>query len=276
MGMTRQQARRPAAFLSMALAATFVAAMVRPVSAELSQYLYHSNVIVTGYDMRQRPWGFAQALREVIVKLTGEPRLRDDPRVLALANHPDGYVTFFSYIDLMAYRHVHDDQGTYDRPYDLTVHFDPAKIDKFVADIGERPWSGERPVIVPVIAMRGFTGTTVLDADDPNDATQLESMRSVARDFAISARFPTKTELRAWGVSINHVAVAHPEPSPHEALVTGTLVFDESIPGWVGSWRMRWKGTDYAWGIRGVNYDEAFRDIVRGVVRVASGHGKPD
>jgi len=25
-----------------------------------------------------------------------------------------------------------------------------------------------------------------------------------------------------------------------------------------------------------VNYDEAFRDAIRGVVRVASGHGTPD
>jgi len=36
---------------------------------------------------------------------------------------------------------------------------------------------------------------------------------------------------------------------------------------------MRWHDTDYAWGISGVNYDTAFRSIVRGVVRVASGHG---
>jgi hypothetical protein len=39
---------------------------------------------------------------------------------------------------------------------------------------------------------------------------------------------------------------------------------------------MRWHGVEYAWGIHGVNYDQAFRDLVRGVVRVASGHGAPD
>jgi hypothetical protein len=39
---------------------------------------------------------------------------------------------------------------------------------------------------------------------------------------------------------------------------------------------MRWRGVDYAWGIKGVNYDEAFRDLVRGVLRVASGHGAPE
>jgi hypothetical protein len=39
---------------------------------------------------------------------------------------------------------------------------------------------------------------------------------------------------------------------------------------------MRWRGLDYAWRISGVNFDEAFRDIMRGVARVASGHGAPD
>jgi len=51
--------------------------------------------------------------------------------------------------------------------------------------------------------------------------------------------------------------------------------FQRSIPGWVGSWRLRRRGVDYAGGIKGINYDEAFRDIVRGVLRVASGHGAP-
>ena len=39
---------------------------------------------------------------------------------------------------------------------------------------------------------------------------------------------------------------------------------------------MRWDGADYRWGIGGVNYDAAFRNIVRGVVLAASGTGSPD
>jgi len=48
------------------------------------------------------------------------------------------------------------------------------------------------------------------------------------------------------------------------------------VPGWIGKWRMRWQGADYGWGISGVNYDAAFRNIVRGVVLAASGAGLPD
>ena len=104
-------------------------------------------MIVTGYDMRSRPSGFARALREVLVKLSGEPRLDLDPRVRELSIHADHLVTTFDYVDQMAGIKVHDDQGTYDRPYNLTVVFDPGKIDAALADLGEHPWLGERPVI---------------------------------------------------------------------------------------------------------------------------------
>ena len=40
--------------------------------------------------------------------------------------------------------------------------------------------------------------------------------------------------------------------------------------------RTRWRGADHAWNIKGVNYDAAFRDIVRGIILLASGRGAPD
>jgi hypothetical protein len=39
---------------------------------------------------------------------------------------------------------------------------------------------------------------------------------------------------------------------------------------------MRWQDADYGWGISGVNYDAAFRNIVRGVVLAAARAGSPD
>ena len=72
--------------------------------------IYRADAIVTGTDMRQRPWGFAQTLREVLVKSSGDPRQE-------LAAHADRYVACFDYADMMAGIPLHDDQGTYDRPH---------------------------------------------------------------------------------------------------------------------------------------------------------------
>src|SRR5262249_50810169 len=87
---------------------------------------YQAYAIVTGTDVRQRPWGMAQCLREVFVKVSGDPRLKEDPRVLELATHADRFVASFDYVDLMAGIPKKDDQGSYDRPHKLTVRFDPA------------------------------------------------------------------------------------------------------------------------------------------------------
>ena len=38
---------------------------------------------------------------------------------------------------------------------------------------------------------------------------------------------------------------------------------------------MRWDNRDRDWGVTGVNYDAAFRDIIGGVELIASGNGSP-
>ncbi len=257
------------------IVATLATVPVRAVEAEAVGDLYKATVIVTGYDMRSRPQGFARALREVLVKLSGEPRLDRNPRVAEIAAHADQLVAKFDYVDQMAGLKVHDDQGTYDRSYNLTVAFDAGKVDATLADLGEHPWLGERPVIVPAIAVQRLTKSYLLSAENPAGADQAGSLATVAREFAMTVRIPTEAELADWGVTMARFPSPKAASSPEQAIVAGTLEFKEELPGWVGSWRMRWRDTDYAWSISGVNFDEAFRDVVRGVMRVASGHDGP-
>ena len=242
---------------------------------------YQADAVVTGIDLRQRPWGFAQCLKEVLVKVSGDPRLRDDPRVLALADHADEFVTAFGYVDQMAGVPKKDDQGFSERPHRLTVFFDPIKIGQALAQWGTQPWTGERPIVVPLLLISGPRPPAyLLDADDPARADQRAAFAAAATEFGLGARVPSAADLAAWGVTPEHFRFpAAPPPeakSAEQAIVAGTLTWTESLPGWVGEWRMRWHGKDHVWGISGVNYDAAFRDIARGVLLLASGNGAPD
>jgi hypothetical protein len=260
-----------------AVAASVLAVAAATARAEDFGALYTADAIVTGTDMRQRPWGFAQCLTEVVVKVAGDPRLKEDPRIAAAAEHADGFVTSFDYVDLMAGIKKKDDQGSYDRPHRLTVHFDPAKIDALLAEVGETPWHGERPVVVPVLVVHGPRPPAyVLSADEPRGEAQRGSFRTWADAFGLAVRFPNATELAEWGASADHLPASPPAVPPGEAIVAGSLEWSETLPGWTGRWRLRWHGADHAWGISGVNYDAAFRDILRGVVLLASGRGSPD
>jgi uncharacterized protein len=261
-------------------AAAFSAHPTKPIEELLdSSDPYQAFDIVAGYDLeRTRRAGFAHCLPEVLVRVSGEPRLEHDPRVADLAAHADALVASYDYSDfLVRTGKVHDDQGTGDeRPYDLVVRFDPAKIDAVLRELGTPPWRGPRPEVVPVLAVKGFTGTYLLSAEVTAGAAQRGSLAAAATQYGLPLRVPSAAELALWGVAAGVFPSPRAEPQEGRALVAGTLDFDEATPGWVGSWRMRWRGADYAWGISGVNYDEAFRSLMRGVARVASGHGAPD
>ncbi len=201
--------------IAIVIAMTSLAVRAPSARAQDAPDLYQSTAIVTGTDMRSRPTGFAQCLRDVLVKVSGEPRLIKDARVAELGRHADAFVVSFSYVDVMAGIPVHDDQGTYDRPHYLTVKFDPAHIDHALADLGETPWRGERPVVVPMLSMRRYGPPFLLGAELPAGADERASLAERAEEFGLTARFPTEAELSAWGAAPGHIPSPPAAARPH-------------------------------------------------------------
>jgi hypothetical protein len=242
--------------------------------------LYQGQTIVTGEREETRGPGFAECLEDVLVKVSGDPRLIGDPRVAEMAKQAGIMVGEFRYHDRMAGIPHHDEQGTRDRPYDLIVRFEKAKIDAALRSLGRAPWTASRPRIVVFLGMRNLLASYML-AEDGDRALEHEALVSAAARRGVPLMLPSRAALEQAGVSFESLPAADlarldaaaQAMGGDRALVAGTLEFQATLPGWVGSWRMRWHDTDYAWGISGVNYDTAFRSIVRGVVRVASGHG---
>ena len=106
--------------------ATLVFAMVLCAApADAADGLYTGLAYVTGQMEETRLPGFGRALEEVLVKVSGDARLGADPRVAALTGEAARYVETFSYRDRMADIPVHDEQGTRERPFELTVAFVP-------------------------------------------------------------------------------------------------------------------------------------------------------
>ena len=261
-------------------AAALLAGAQHPASAQPAIPLYTAMAIVTGTDMRSRPGGFLTCLHEVLVKVAGEPRLLADPRLAAATAHPETLVTAFDYFDPIAGRRPHDDQGSYDRSYDLTVHFDPARVDALLATIGQSPWHADRPTIVPALLVRGLGTphrlTYLLTAEAPEAAAQRASFANAAQKYGMPVRIPTAAEFADWNFNTDRPPSAPLPPRPGEAVVQGLLVFRPEALGWVGNWQASWNGTNHTWGVTGVGYDVAFDTLVRGMLRLASGHSTPE
>jgi hypothetical protein len=240
--------------------------------AEPVPRLYESVVIVTGTDMRSRPSGFAHCLTDVLVKVSGNPALASDPRVAALGAHADTMVVDFDYWDRMSGIRHHDSQGADDRPYNLTVRFDPAKVDAALAELGEKPWGADRPPLYAFVDVQARSGSHTLTSDGEASYGQNDAMSAAGTRYGLPVRLPAQADVRLRGEEDpprTAAMVSLPQDAP---LLIGTLAWSDSALGWVGSWHMVWRGQAHAWSIRGVNFDEAFRDAVRGAMGVLSGH----
>ena len=234
-------------------------ALAQTAHAGDDRWLCEGSAFVTGTREETRAEGLAHALRDVLVKRSGDPALLRDPRVDAVAANAGDMVTDELYLDRLSDQPKHDEQGTRDRPFTLIARFDPAKIDAALTALGDTPWLAERPALlvraVTITDSKG--GVYALTADGGNDERHRQALLAAALRF---------------GMHLVLEPAGHPGTPPADTLlVTGTLRWSDPDAGWVAAWR----SGDRTWGIRGVSFDDAYRDLVWGALAIASGHALP-
>jgi hypothetical protein len=142
--------------------------------------LYVGRAIVTGKDEGDRGRGFAESLKDVLVKVSGDRRLADERQVIVMAQGASAFVADFHYRDRLEGIPIHDEQGSRDRPYDLTVRFEPARIDAALRSLGREPWTAPRPRLVAFIGVVYETTAFVLASDGERGIDQREALAAVA------------------------------------------------------------------------------------------------
>jgi len=242
--------------------------------------LYRTQAVVSGQGEANRGIGMAQCLEDVLVKVSGDPRLIGDPKVGALTRQAAGFVTRFQYRDRMSGIPMHDEQGSYDRPHDLTVDFDAAKIDAALRSLGRQPWLSPRPHIVVFLAVNGRKEKFTLTSD--SDPDMLSSLAAAAERVELPLVLATNAQLARQGWNVETLPRSDLSNLDDAAKVAGgdlalagTLTWSDTALGWIADWRMRSNEKDYRWQIRGVGFDDAFRNGMRGAAQILSGHGQP-
>ena len=247
-----------------------------------AEHLYRAETAVTGQGEANRLTGFGACLEDVLIKVAATGQLADDPRLIAAKANARDYVRAYSYHDQMSGTPTRDEQGTRDRPYDLTVDFDQAGIDGLLATLGLKPWASHRPVLAVFVEMEQGARQYIVTSDMRQSNLQRDSLLAAAGKRGMSIVLPTAAELSRSTItapalptlSTEALASLTAEQGGEIALVGHLLWSDEDL-GWATEWVLEWQGQPHRWRSRGISFDEAFRRGIAGAAQILAGNGDP-
>ena len=233
---------------------------------------YRSSLIVTGDREETRvpviPQGFEQAAE----KLTGNPEIAKNPAFAALATGSRAMVWSYTYHDRMFGIPIHHEQGTRDRPFDLTFQFDKMRLNDAVAALGEKPWLGDRPRLALVLEVTDMARSYVLAADGIHGSDLRASFEDASTRFAIPIIFAREVDLPAIApdkidaIPLETLGALRSRLGA-DAILIGHLDWDSNAPVWHAVWRLPLSANAASWEIAGVNFDAAFRNAIGGAAK---------
>ena len=255
-----------------------VAGLSRPAASIEVSDLYRAQTIVTGQREETRAPGIRQCLLDVAVKVSGNPRLLSDPLLTALNTEP--FVASYRYRDRLEGRPIRDEQGARDRPHDLTVDFDPTKIDGMLGSLGTKPWGRERPRVAVFVTIRQGSSAYVLSQDGERGFGQRAALLAASERIGVPTVLPQRSDVRISDVAARpKVDFAELGRSAHamgaDVPLFGDMTFSDDDHGWIVEWRFPSGQRVVQWGERGVNFDAAFRTALYGVAQILSENGDP-
>jgi len=262
----------------MAAALTWCAGTMSATGADL----YRTKVTVTGQGEANRMTGFAVCLEDVLIKASGALKLAGDRRLAAYKSKARDLVRTFSYRDQFFGKPIRDEQGTRDRPYDLTVEFEESRIDDILRALGLKPWLSHRPRLAVFVEMEQGPRNYIVTTDGAQSDLQRDSLLAAADKRGMDIVLPGTAALAKSNITGAELRTApFPALAPvagelgGEVVLVGRLVWDDRDLGWATQWQMDWGGQPHRWQVRGVTFDEAFRRGIGGAAQVVSGNGDP-
>jgi hypothetical protein len=226
--------------------------------------VYIGHAIVTGTDNRDRPRGLGLCLGEVLIKASGDPNILLNSGFAAMRQQAAGMVVAISYYDRMSALPKHDEQGTRDRPFNLTASFDQAKIAAALKQLGSAVWTGRRPTVFLTTDVHAYAGHFTLLAGPTAGYDQQPLMRASIADATLHTAIPVDLPAKL-GAS----------PPPGTFPVKGTLVWSDAALGWIANWQAAYHGRIIKWGGRGASFDQAYENALLGALAIVSGHLPP-
>lgn len=244
--------------------------------------LYAGRALQTGKLQGADRASIAASFSEVLVKVSGDPEVVRDSRFSAVAVNLEQMVTGIDYRDRMAGIPIGDEQGTRERPYELTVHFDPAKTDNVLAALDKKPFTGPRPRLLVLISIKNSARTYLLETDSEFGVDQRDALFESAFQAGLPVQLPEKKLLQESSVRIEQLGQLSQADirkltlaAGAEAGLIGTLIWNDGARGWLINWHFADPTHDERWSLADVTFDRAFQNAMFGTLSILAGKGTP-
>lgn len=215
--------------------------------------LYAATTIVTGRDnLAERARGTREALAEVLMKLTADRGIAEDPKAMAAIENAEDFAAGFDYTDRKAGIQLSDEQGSRDRSFLLDVRFDAARVDALLAELGAKPWKGERPTVKVELSVTDGVGSFEVTDTSERGYGQRQALRTEAERAGLPLVLPD-------------------DPGAEGGSEAGAVLFGRMTVTPQGHWDTVWtlaKGKlDKSWTVKDATFDRA---IAEGIWRTAA------
>jgi uncharacterized protein len=254
-----------------------------PMAAAATVDVHQSNTRVTGQRDETTLPGLERCFIDQMVKASGDPRLAENPEVIAMSKDSRFAIREYAYVDLYAGRPIMDEQGTRDRPYEMTVYYRPDKIAEALARAGKKPWGKNRPTVMVVLKVQHIARNYVLTSHGETGDLMRESFALASYKYGVPIALVPGSLLEDAGLgydtlseqSLDALQTLAPKAGA-DVVMFGSLVWEPKVLGWVANWHMGHQGESHRWKISSVNFDAAFRSALAGAAQILSGNGAPE
>ena len=249
-----------ALLLAMALLATAFGA-----GAVQVHELFQVKVPVAGQDQKARSAAVQEAIKEVLVRASGQGDTAKLPAAESIIGDADQYVQQFRYVDNSG------DQGG----QSLWVKFDSGALRRAMEKQGLPYWDEDRPQIVVWLALERNGERDLVNGDQAPEAAA--ALRAAAQRRAVPLLFPLLDIEDRRNVAISDVWGGFREPVVQaskrygsDAVLAGQVY--QQAGQWHGRWNFYWQGNDRSWPVQADQLNDVLAAGIEGAADVLGTH----
>ncbi len=150
--------------------------------------LYKSTAPVTTQATAERNQATRQALEQVMIKVSGDAQILNNPKLKSNLSAADTLIQQFSYTTLPP--------GKSTTPYLLEVQFDPTGVNQWLRDAGAAIWGQNRPLVIAWIVYEGSGHPAeIISSDSISDISTLLKQNAEKRGLPLVLPVMDMTEI---------------------------------------------------------------------------------